>query len=43
MASIEEMNPKRPYDAYTVPITRRDPGPDGVLNNSDDGGAHHLV
>ena len=32
------MNPKRPYSAFSVPITRRDPGPDGVLDNSDDGG-----
>jgi hypothetical protein len=36
--SIEEINPKRGYDAFTVPITRRDPGPDGVLGNGDDGG-----
>jgi hypothetical protein len=36
--SLETVNAKRPYGAYSVPITRRDPGPDGVLNNSDDGG-----
>jgi hypothetical protein len=36
--SLETVNPKRGYPAYTVPITRRDPGPDGVLGNSDDGG-----
>ena len=41
--SIETVNPKRPYDAYSVPITRRDPGPDGVLGNSDDGGSITLV
>jgi hypothetical protein len=35
---IEILNPRRPYDAYSVPITRRDPGPDGVLNTGDDGG-----
>ena len=35
---LETINTKRPYTAYSVPITRRDPGPDGVLNNSDDGG-----
>ena len=35
---LETINPKRPYNAYSVPITRRDPGPDGVLNTSDDGG-----
>ena len=28
----------RPRSAYDIPLTRRDPGPDGVLNNSDDGG-----
>ena len=37
--SLETINAKRPYEAYNVPITRRDPGPDGVLNNSDDGGS----
>jgi hypothetical protein len=36
---LETINTKRPYDAFSVPITRRDPGPDGVLNNSDDGGS----
>ena len=36
--NIETANPRRPYDAYTVPITRRDPGPDGALNTSDDAG-----
>jgi hypothetical protein len=36
--SLETVNTKRPYDAYSVPITRRDPGPDGVLGNGDDGG-----
>ena len=35
--SLETINVKRPYSAYNVPITRRDPGPDGVLNTSDDG------
>ena len=28
----------RPRSAYDIPLTRRDPGPDGVLNNADDGG-----
>ena len=37
--SLETINAKRPYEAYNIPITRRDPGPDGVLNNSDDGGS----
>ncbi len=31
-------NVLRPIEAYNIPITRRDPGPDGVLNNADDGG-----
>lgn len=31
------VNQNRPMDAYNVPITIRDPGPDGVLNNADDG------
>jgi hypothetical protein len=37
-ATLETINALRPYGAYNVPITRRDPGPDGVLNTSDDGG-----
>jgi hypothetical protein len=36
--SLETVNAKRPYDAYNIPITRRDPGPDGLLNTSDDPG-----
>jgi len=32
------INVLRPYSAYSIPITRRDPGPDGVLSNADDGG-----
>jgi len=32
-------NVARPRSAYNIPLTRRDPGPDGVLNNSDDGGS----
>jgi outer membrane receptor protein involved in Fe transport len=31
------VNQNRPIDAYNIPITIRDPGPDGVLNNADDG------
>ncbi len=31
------INVLRPYSAFNIPITRRDPGPDGVLNNPDDG------
>jgi hypothetical protein len=37
--SLETINARRPYEAYNVPITRRDPGPDGLLNTSDDGGS----
>ena len=36
--SLETINAKRPYSAYSVPITRRDPGPDAVLGNGDDAG-----
>jgi hypothetical protein len=32
------VNVLRPRSAYSIPLTRRDPGPDGVLGNSDDGG-----
>jgi hypothetical protein len=32
-------NVLRPPDVYNIPITRRDPGPDGLLNTGDDGGA----
>lgn len=28
----------RPYNAYDIPITRRDPGPDGILGTADDAG-----
>ncbi len=31
-------NVARPRSAYNIPLTRRDPGPDSVLNTSDDGG-----
>jgi len=36
--STTNINTLRPYDAWSVPITRRDPGPDGVLGNADDAG-----
>jgi hypothetical protein len=32
------INVLRPYGAFNIPITRTDPGPDGVLGNGDDGG-----
>ncbi len=31
------VNVNRPMSAYNVPITLRDPGPDGVFGNADDG------
>lgn len=31
-------NVLRPLSAYNIPITRRDPGPDRILGNADDGG-----
>jgi hypothetical protein len=31
------VNVLRPYSAWSIPITRRDPGPDGTANTSDDG------
>jgi outer membrane receptor protein involved in Fe transport len=34
----QTINVLRPYSAYNIPITRTDPGPDGVLFNADDGG-----
>lgn len=30
-------NANRPREAFNIPITIRDPGPDGVLGNADDG------
>ncbi|MCU1386290.1 MAG: hypothetical protein JWL71_4987 [Acidobacteria bacterium] len=32
-------NTLRPYSAWSVPITRRDPGPDGILGSADDAGS----
>jgi hypothetical protein len=29
---------RRPYSAWNIPVTRRDPGPDGTTGNADDGG-----
>jgi hypothetical protein len=28
----------RPFDAWNIPVTRQDPGPDGTLGTTDDGG-----
>jgi hypothetical protein len=36
--SFVAINALRPFGAWSVPITRRDPGPDGVLGNADDAG-----
>jgi len=33
-----QMNNFRPYEAYNIPVTNRDPGPDGRVGTSDDGG-----
>ena len=35
--TVATVNILRPYSAYNIALTRRDPGPDGVLNNGDDG------
>ena len=32
------LNPLRPYSAFSIPITSLDPGPDGAPNTSDDPG-----
>jgi hypothetical protein len=34
----QRINVARPYSAFTIPITRTDPGPDGLTGTSDDGG-----
>lgn len=34
--NVVSVNVARPRSAYNIPLTRRDPGPDGVLNTSDD-------
>ena len=36
--NLVNINTLRPYEVWNVPITRRDPGPDGVLGNGDDAG-----
>jgi len=36
--NLVNINTLRPYSAWSVPITRRDPGPDGVLGSGDDAG-----
>ena len=39
LTSNVTINRLRPYGAWSVPITRRDPGPDGVLGTADDAGS----
>jgi hypothetical protein len=34
-------NPLRPFQAYNIPITNPDPGPDGVVGNADDPGVSY--
>jgi len=36
--NLVNINTLRPYSAWSVPSTRRDPGPDGVLGSGDDAG-----
>src|SRR5580765_3812512 len=36
--NLVNINTLRPYGAWSIPIVRRDPGPDGVLGNGDDAG-----
>jgi hypothetical protein len=33
-----QINVLRPFDVFTIPVTRQDPGPDGALGTGDDGG-----
>ena len=35
---LRHLNTFRPYGAYNIPVTNRDPGPDGRLGTADDGG-----
>jgi hypothetical protein len=36
--TLVTINTLRPFSAWSIPITRRDPGPDGVLGTGDDAG-----
>ena len=36
--TLRLLNTLRPYDAYNIPVTITDPGPDGVLGTADDPG-----
>ena len=37
MGLTQTVNVLRPYSAFNIPIQRRDPGPDGLVNTADDG------
>jgi hypothetical protein len=37
--NVVTTNVLRPRSAYNIPLQRRDPGPDGLLNTADDAGA----
>jgi hypothetical protein len=39
----EQFNVARPFEAFNVPVTRPDPGPDNVVGNGDDGAALDLL
>ena len=36
--TVRLLNTLRPYSAFNIPITNRDPGPDNILGNADDPG-----
>lgn len=38
VGTTANFNIRRPFEVYNRAFTRRDPGPDGVINNADDGG-----
>jgi hypothetical protein len=38
VGNTASVNVLRPYDVYNQALTRRDPGPDAILGNADDGG-----
>jgi len=38
VSQYSNINVGLPYSAYNIPLQRRDPGPDGVINTADDGG-----
>ena len=38
MNIYRSQNNLRPYESYNVPVTNRDPGPDGLVGTADDGG-----